>query len=93
MLIKILALSVLLVLLLNSASFIQVDALNAQRKSKVSDHAGPKLPCYGLVVEALSKRSRLAHHQRKPKHIPFFLVLIFVLNNKSTMLCRKHSLL
>lgn len=75
MLIKILAFAILLAFVLNSASFIQVDALEKHR--------------------AVSERSqRMRPWERRlaqSTHIPFFLVLIFVLNNKSTLAIYKHS--
>ena len=72
-LIKILAFAVLLVLLLNSASFIQVDTLQTHTQI-VRYIAEPELS-HGAPFKERDARPR--NH-----HIPFFLVLIFVLNNK-----------
>jgi len=81
-LIKVLALRVLLVLLLDSASFIQVDSLNnIEMVSHNSHHAR-------RYVARLS-----AHITNCHNHIPFFLLLIFVLNNKSKNFEHKHSLI
>ena len=72
-LIKILAFAVLLILLLNSASFIQVDTL----------HTRIQMVSHCRTNNAEADLSRYA----RPSHIPFFLLLIFVLNNKSTTPC------
>ena len=80
MLIKILAFRVLLRLFLYSASFIQVDALNKLARVSATKIIAPaaasselklKLPSFGTTPPACKT------------NLPFFLVLIFVLNNKS----------
>ena len=81
MLIKILAFRVLLRLFLYSASFIQVDALDKLARVSATKIIAPaaasselklKLPSFGTTPPACKT------------NLPFFLVLIFVLNNKST---------